>query len=281
MSKRRSPARQVPPNAPPPQPLNQSTLPATIPKLQPPQLPPPKQTQFPEPPPKASPHPARHSRKCVICQHPDREALESDFVHWTSPEQIVRDYNLWDRQVLYRHARATGLHEIRHQNLRLTLEPILESAAYVRVTASDIIEAARAYSRIDKTGRWKEPAHEVVVSKGPVIDHDIQLVISEPLFRARQAQAASIAKREAEKAKEAEAKDPNLQFLIDTIPKLESHATPTKQRTATKSNRYKFAKTKIRASKRKDKIRSQNKLKKSATRYALQRSRHNSRRRMS
>jgi len=27
----------------------------------------------------------RHSRRCIICHHPEREAIEEEFLHWRAP----------------------------------------------------------------------------------------------------------------------------------------------------------------------------------------------------
>jgi len=74
---------------------------------------------------KTSPDPPssmeRHFRKCAICTHPDREAIDKAFLHrsrcrvWADDSaqrtivQIVKDYNLPSLSSLYRHAHATGL----------------------------------------------------------------------------------------------------------------------------------------------------------------------------
>ena len=51
----------------------------------------------------------RHSRKCVICTHPDREAIDEAFLHQPRNQNIVKDFNLPSLSSLYRHAHATGL----------------------------------------------------------------------------------------------------------------------------------------------------------------------------
>jgi hypothetical protein len=38
----------------------------------------------------------RHSRRCIICHHPEREAIEEEFVHWRSPSRLAHDYKLGD-----------------------------------------------------------------------------------------------------------------------------------------------------------------------------------------
>src|SRR5580704_8148275 len=59
-------------------------------------------------PPDPPPSTKRHSRKCVICTHPDREAIDEAFLH-QSANHIVKDYNLPSLSSLYRHAHATGI----------------------------------------------------------------------------------------------------------------------------------------------------------------------------
>jgi hypothetical protein len=51
----------------------------------------------------------RHSRKCAICTHPDRQAIDEAFLDQSGNPDIVKDYNLPSLSSLYRHAHATGL----------------------------------------------------------------------------------------------------------------------------------------------------------------------------
>jgi len=234
MSKKRSSARRVQPPEQPPEP-------------QPPQIPPPDHPLECVPPPKAEPDPERHSRKCLICHHPDRAALESDYIHWVSPDYISSAYNLWDRQTIYRHARATGLNELRRQNLRCVIEPILEYTHYLRPTACDILNAARAYSRINDYGQWVDPPKEVVISKRPYFQEGVNAALRKEIFDLMQDRKERQAAGESPDPKPP---TPNPKLLIDTIPKLESHPTPTKQSPKPISNRYKPSRTRFRAAKR-------------------------------
>src|SRR6202022_3357470 len=68
----------------------------------------------------------RHQRLCTVCNHPDREAIESDFLRWGRPSQIAITYNIRDRASMYRAAHATGLFALRTRNLRWVLERMLE-----------------------------------------------------------------------------------------------------------------------------------------------------------
>jgi len=68
----------------------------------------------------------RHARKCVICNHPDCDSIESDFVNWRSENTIALNYQLPSRSSVYRHAAAAGLLERRGANLRGVCERIIE-----------------------------------------------------------------------------------------------------------------------------------------------------------
>ena len=70
---------------------------------------------------------SRHARRCVICAHPDRDAIEGDFVRWRSPERIAKTYQIADRSSIYRHAHCTGLFERRKLEVGRVLESILEN----------------------------------------------------------------------------------------------------------------------------------------------------------
>jgi hypothetical protein len=107
----------------------------------------------------------RHERKCVVCHHPEREAIEEFFVRWQQPHRMAQDYDLPVRS-LYRHAHATGLFAARRRNLRSVLEYILEDASVTQVTGDCIVRAVRAYTCLRDDNRWVEPATHVIVSPG-------------------------------------------------------------------------------------------------------------------
>jgi hypothetical protein len=113
----------------------------------------------------ARPDPERHERKCSVCCHPDRDAIEEAFIHWHSPTLIAQDYEISDDSI-HRHAYATGLDAVRSRNLRCALERILEKAQRVVPTADSIVRAVRAYTRINDAGEWVEPPTHVIVSSG-------------------------------------------------------------------------------------------------------------------
>ena len=115
--------------------------------------------------PKASPEMARHRRKCNICNHIHRAAIEEDFLRWRSPAEILRDYGLPHHSGLYRHADATGLSARRRQNGRAALDIIIEQAETAPVTATAIIRAIRAYSCLTDDGRWVEPPKHAIFER--------------------------------------------------------------------------------------------------------------------
>jgi hypothetical protein len=102
----------------------------------------------------------RHSRRCIICHHPEREAIEEEFVHWRAPWKLSQDYKLNDYRTVYRHARAVGLLLQRRERLHSALDAFVESVDDVTFTGDTILRAMRAYSCIDSHGRWTEiPTH--------------------------------------------------------------------------------------------------------------------------
>jgi hypothetical protein len=116
----------------------------------------------------------RHQRKCLICNHPDREAIEEEFLHWLDPEVIGKRYRV-HRSSIYRHAHALGFFPRRAANIRAALELIIESAESVPVTGDTILRAVHAYTCLTDDGRWVKPPSHVVFSSTaralpPVVD---------------------------------------------------------------------------------------------------------------
>ena len=106
----------------------------------------------------------RRSRRCIICHHPEREAIEEEFVHWRSPSRLAHDYKLSDYRTVYRHARAAGLLLQRRERLHSALDAFVESVDDVTFTGDTILRAMRAYSCIDSHGRWTEIPTQVQFS---------------------------------------------------------------------------------------------------------------------
>jgi len=110
----------------------------------------------------------RHARRCIICSHPDRDAIEGDFIRWASPTRLARDYHIADRVSLYRHAHATGLFARRRREFARVLEDILECVEHTSLekTSDVIIRAARVYAHLDENGQWFEPPRTHIILTG-------------------------------------------------------------------------------------------------------------------
>jgi hypothetical protein len=99
-------------------------------------------------------HLPRHTRRCRVCAHPDRAAIEQDFLRWRSPEKLARDYGIADHSSIYRHVHATGLYARRQQTICAALESILERADGCESPDLEVVRAAAAYAHLDDSGRW-------------------------------------------------------------------------------------------------------------------------------
>jgi phage terminase small subunit len=103
----------------------------------------------------------RHQRNCSVCAHKQCERIEADFVSWRSAAQIATEYGLSDRASVYRHAHALNLFEKRKRNIKAALEQIIEKAGEVDVTASAVVQAIQAYTKINAAGQWIERSEQV------------------------------------------------------------------------------------------------------------------------
>jgi hypothetical protein len=113
----------------------------------------------------------RHRRKCAVCNHPYRQALEEDFLNWGDVAHLTKVFEIKDSRGVYRHAHATGLFERRRQNVRFAAECIVEQVARVKVSNPEsILNAIRTITRLNDRGQWHEPVSHVVVSSGGRID---------------------------------------------------------------------------------------------------------------
>jgi hypothetical protein len=110
---------------------------------------------------RSSVNPQRHKRSCSICAHPQLEEIDSAFVSWRSPIAIVNEFGLGDRTSIHRHATAMGLYEKRRRNVRAALEKIIERAGDVDVTASAVVAAIQAFSKINSDGEWIDRSEDI------------------------------------------------------------------------------------------------------------------------
>jgi hypothetical protein len=174
---------------------------------------------------------SRHARRCSVCSHPDRDAIEGDFIRWRSPELIARDYKIPDRSSIYRHAHSTGLFAWRKQELGRVLEGILEASEHLPLESADvIIRAARIYSHLDEHGNWFEPPRINFIFTGPA-----PAIAS--LESVMPANSARTRKRSAKKAPAAMKDEPRGTEGILLKPDGETHKRPAGQQKANRNIR--------------------------------------------
>ncbi|HVA18123.1 MAG TPA: hypothetical protein VMV59_10485 [Candidatus Dormibacteraeota bacterium] len=106
----------------------------------------------------------RHARKCAICNHPDCDSIESDFVNWRSEATIALNYKLPSRSSVYRHATAAGLLQRRRANLRGVCERIIERVDQSPPSGMAVLRALRIYSQLTEDGHWVEPSKHSLVT---------------------------------------------------------------------------------------------------------------------
>lgn len=159
---------------------------------------------------------SRHSRKCSVCSHPDRDVIEAEFIRWSNPDDLVTYFNLGGRSAIYRHAHATGLFARRKRELCRTLETILETSDSATFeTAPVLISAARIYSHLDEEGRWYEPPKTIRILHGQIPPAELE----PPSMTQRNTEPpASNTQREAVPGEN--------QLLIETPQQLEIAITP-------------------------------------------------------
>lgn len=124
---------------------------------------------------KSVPNLGRHTRKCAICNHPDRDSIDADIISWRSASTITLDYALPARSSIYRHAAATGLLQRRQRNLRGACERIIERVDEAPPSASAVLRALRIYAQITDDGQWLEPAKRSIVTHVHITKHDSPL----------------------------------------------------------------------------------------------------------
>ena len=114
---------------------------------------------------------SHHQRRCSICRHPEREAIEEAFLQWRRVKSIDLEFKPeGGRTAIYRHARALNLFKQRNLSLRSSLEFVIEQAEHVMPTAEGLVKAIRAYTRINDQGEWIDTPTTHIVKVVPMID---------------------------------------------------------------------------------------------------------------
>ena len=112
-------------------------------------------------PPPSESEASRHARKCSICNYPERDAIDDDFVNWIKPFVNAFEFGVSER-IIRRHARATGLIELRSRKSLSALGLIIERAMSSKISGDTVIRAIRATSCINESGQWVEPPKRVI-----------------------------------------------------------------------------------------------------------------------
>jgi hypothetical protein len=77
--------------------------------------------------------PERHARKCRICHHPERAAIEAAFMSWRPNAEILSQFGLPHFRVVLRHVHGTGLFELRSARITHAAITLVDrSNGYVR-----------------------------------------------------------------------------------------------------------------------------------------------------
>jgi hypothetical protein len=116
---------------------------------------------------------SHHERRCTICHHPERDAIEEAFCQWRKVKFIAREFNATGGPTaIYRHARALNLFKQRNLTLRSSLEFVIEQSECIVPTAEGLVKAIRAYTRINDAGQWIDTptTHIVQVMAIPATD---------------------------------------------------------------------------------------------------------------
>lgn len=147
-----------------------------------------------------SPDPAIHARQCTICNHPQCEEIEDDFVYWGHPGSIVKRFGISHRSILYRHARALRLYEIRAQKLRSALEHIIERASITKVTADSIVRAVQTYAHLDTQGKWEEPVRKIMAIQPVDEAKEVHIVVSPEFYDCIEGRKRAYAEEDAKRS---------------------------------------------------------------------------------
>jgi hypothetical protein len=135
--------------------------------------------------------PERHARKCVICRHPERRAIEAAFMEWRLTDEIAVQFCLTSDRPLYRHAHATGLFELRRTRLiyaaitiadRSSLDsPTGDADALLRAlevagkSAARLARRANRKARPNRDSRPKEYSPEKRSSTNAISRHAVEI----------------------------------------------------------------------------------------------------------
>jgi hypothetical protein len=96
----------------------------------------------------------RHSRKCSICRHPQRQQIDESFLHWRSPATIMHCFGIENETTIYHHAHAFNFFALRNRNLQSALSNVIEDIDRHHFTGAEMLDAVRALAHLSEDGRW-------------------------------------------------------------------------------------------------------------------------------
>jgi hypothetical protein len=91
---------------------------------------------------------ARHASQCAICQHPERERIDHEYLTWCSPAEIS-ERSGFSRYSLYRHIGIFGLDRQRRKNLTGAVERIIERLDITPVSGAVVLAAIRDLAKLN------------------------------------------------------------------------------------------------------------------------------------
>ncbi len=93
----------------------------------------------------------RHIGKCQVCQHPELEAIEREYLGWQTVEATRTKYAL-GKNSLNRHIEAFRLDEKRRQNKLVALEKLISMGMTALkpedITGTNVIAAAQLHAKL-------------------------------------------------------------------------------------------------------------------------------------
>jgi hypothetical protein len=172
---------------------------------------------------------SHHKRRCSICHHPDRDAIEEAFLQWCNTRVIQHEFKIAERAI-YRHAHALKLFKQRNLSLRSALEFVIQKAEHVQPTAEGLVKAIHAYTRINDQGQWIDTPTTHIVKVMPMRDPEPRNV-TPPASGAVTLDVKKISNLPRENRVEVTVESPSGRpLLIDSALPTETRVTPSKQR---------------------------------------------------
>jgi hypothetical protein len=174
---------------------------------------------------------SHHKRRCSICHHPDRDAIEEAFLQWRRVRNIDSDFKPdGGPTAIYRHARAFNLFKQRNLHLRTALEFVIERAENVVPTAEGLVKAIHAYTRINDQGEWIDTPTTHIVKVMPIVKSGPRNVTPKTSGNVT-LDVKKISNCPREGRVEVSIESPSGRpLLTGSAPQSESRPTPTKQR---------------------------------------------------